>query len=310
MAPWVVDREEGKLGAFEFEEYFDQEKLGRLLNVIKGRDVKMATSRLLGGHCRIKSWSSDERGRDEVGRRKSLRKYWRKFGIGFKKISSGVEKKGKEGEGEFMEKVKEQCVDESFCGREKINKELGGVVYERTGEGFSVRRSEALREVMMHLRPSKSIRTVVAHMVETLEGDFNAVDVGKGKYRKKCHEMEKECKQFGRNAFTPNIKSIVSRIKGLKKNDLPVLLITDDENNVKDELLRNGINNKVWTFNDFDFPLQHGTFVRRQVAQDLITWFLASRSQEFVGNRFSYSTNFIQNQRLVRRISNSLEYFQ
>ena len=274
-------------GPYPFVDYLEKKELGALMNVVEPHEAAKLTR---GRNCTIRTRQRVEQYSQTT----------RLFSIYCEELGVCAER---------VRKVEDTdlCVDQTVCPRNSL---LGAYsLYNSTGQGFSVKRSALLQNIVMHLHPSDVVLAIARRGRDMIGGPYNALHVRRGDYRTKCTRMEKLCEEYGEESMYQSIDTIVRTLGVFKNVSLPVFVSSTHGSEVKASLEEAGVNKPIWIMEDFEMLPEVEKYVNRTDIVSLASQIIAIHADNFVGNRFSSYTTEINNRRLIRDSNAELNFF-
>lgn len=282
-------------GPFPFSNYFNLSQLSKVVNI-----TTPSTFRLL----ETPKQPCDQIYYTEMKRMPSiLAHYGRTYGIKLENVSredpSVMEKVRKEGE----------CIDDSLCPMEAEDVLGPYSRYNETGNGFVMRLSPFFQRIRTAIVPHTNISQLADHWHSEIRWKFNAMHVRRGDYSSKCFTgpIKMLCERYGPDSAFQSNASLRSAISKFRQNKLPVFISTT--NREECQQLLTGIRNRIWYLEDFKIPPPLNWTKYRTDVLALASQILASRSEQFIGNRYSSYTSEINNMRYIRNKSVERLYF-
>ena len=198
------------------------------------------------------------------------------------------------------------CIDDSACPNLESADEFGPYSdYEGDGQGYSLRTSSVLREIRSSFYPSATVKRIADSVLKNIGGPFNAVHLRRGDFDTKCSEIPKVCEKYGPESMWQTKQGLQQRIMKFKNPSLPLFVSTTHSEECRELLSGYGLN--VVFMEDTEFPHPVMWALNRTDIIAYASQIVASRSEEFIGNRFSsYSTTI----NYIRILENSQEATQ
>jgi len=282
-------------GPYPFEDYFDVEALRDLLPAITPTeldDVRLP--------CTVLHYGTTGHFPATAKRIPRLLKeqYARRYPITLNFLAS------------FTNYTSEYCVDDSICSAVGVvpEREFGTYsVYNRSGQGYNMRESAKLQQIRKALQPSATVKEVASLVLKNIGGRFNAMHIRRGDFTVKCSQLPETCKEFGKEAFLQSAGWISETLRNFTEPNLPLFVSTTHSDECKKLLA--GENVRLIFMEDVQVPPNLRWAETRVDVMSLASQVVASRAEEFVGNRFSSYTTEINNMRFFVDSSDRLRFF-
>lgn len=196
------------------------------------------------------------------------------------------------------------CVTQAVCPGSFQNEAHFGRYSDlaAAGQGYNMLANENFRRIRSALRPSSEVSALADTVLKTISGGaFNAIHLRRTDFRKKCKMQAKDCKQFGADAFFQPLKMILQGVDRFANQHLPLFVATEDvpwaQHTLGPALTERGITMVLAT--DAPLPPTLTVYSDRVDMRSFATQIIASRAEEFIGNRFSSFSSEIWNERLL-----------
>ncbi len=200
------------------------------------------------------------------------------------------------------------CIDDSACPNLESSEEFGMYSnYDGDGQGYSIRNSETLRTIRSSMLPSSTVRRISDTVFKFIGGSFNAMHVRRGDFGTKCDELPKVCEKYGSEAVWQTKEGLQQIAMQFKNPKLPLFISTTHPEECKELFSGSGMN--LVFMEDVPLPSE---FKWAENRTDIIAYasqVVASRSVEFIGNRFSSYSTTINYMRIIENLQAPTIFF-
>lgn len=202
------------------------------------------------------------------------------------------------------------CVDDSLCHGAEFTtpSEFGKYsLYNETGQGYNIRRSNVFRDVRAALQPSRTVQNIANRVLDGIGGPFNAMHIRRGDFSRKCRELPSMCDEFGENSFLQSPEWILQELQEMPNSSLPLFVSTTHAAECREML--SGSSVRLVFMEDFELPESAEWASSRVDIQSYASQIVCGHAENFVGNRFSSFTSEINSMRQLNNDSVDLRFF-
>ena len=276
-------------GPYPFEDYFKVQKLTSVVNY-----TTFAQFKSRGFPCRRIGYNKRIYKSKKKRLPKLLSSVYRRLGWRFRisLLSPGG----------FYSDV--PCIDDTLC---KKSNELGLYGNYSNGQGYSIKNSVEFRNIRKAMEPSEVVLHIANVTQKMIGGKFNAMHIRRGDYKNKCKKSKQLCDEFGVESFYQSKEWILESIKRYENPELSLFISTTHDAECKTFFKRSG--KSVFTMSDVKIPDEIKWALKRTDIMSYASQIVASKAEEFIGNRFSSYTSTINSMRMLRDNSSEPQFF-